>query len=463
MKINYRLTLNKNTGSNFNSDILIRIKFAGSWQFVIYSAFFFLSSCSVSNKIGKHANAIVIKDSIISTGHAGICIYEPATDKYWYNYDATKFFVPASNTKLFSLYAGMKYLDDSLIGLRYQQTDTGLIIYPTGDPTFLHPDFKQQRVFDFLKNKNNISYSSSHFADGLGAGWAWDDYMDDYMVQRSEFPIYGNLVTVSNNDGMLGIVPKIIPLHIQKGEKNKKDVDSMTTGWVFSRKWDSNDIKATMASGSAAKRQYQLPYIPNDIPGFLSDTLRQKIYSIEGEPKDGKLSKLYSQPADSLFKPMMYNSDNFFAEQTLLMASNEHLGYMNDEDMIDTLLKTDLKDIPQKPNWVDGSGLSRYNLFSPESMVYIIQKMQSEFGVERLKGILPTGGMGTIKNYYKKDSGFIYAKTGSLSNVIAFSGFLYTKKNKLLIFSVLVNEFQGSATKVRRAVEIFLEDLREEY
>ena len=96
-------------------------------------------------------------------------------------------------------------------------------------------------------------------------------------------------------------------------------------------------------------------------------------------------------------------------------------------------------------------------------MVYIIQKMQNEFGVERLKVVLPTGGSGTFKNYYVKDSGFIYAKTGSLSNVIALSGFLYTKKNKLIIFSVLVNGFQGSATKVRRSVEKFLEGIREEY
>jgi serine-type D-Ala-D-Ala carboxypeptidase/endopeptidase (penicillin-binding protein 4) len=40
---------------------------------------------------------------------------------------------------------------------------------------------------------------------------------------------------------------------------------------------------------------------------------------------------------------------------------------------------------------------------------------------------------------------------------------LYTKKSKLIIFSVLVNGFQGSATKVRRSVEKFLEGVREDY
>ena len=42
-------------------------------------------------------------------------IYEPATNKYWYNFQADKYFVPASNTKLPTCYAAMKYLGDSLI------------------------------------------------------------------------------------------------------------------------------------------------------------------------------------------------------------------------------------------------------------------------------------------------------------------------------------------------------------
>jgi D-alanyl-D-alanine carboxypeptidase/D-alanyl-D-alanine-endopeptidase (penicillin-binding protein 4) len=89
--------------------------------------------------------------------------------------------------------------------------------------------------------------------------------------------------------------------------------------------------------------------------------------------------------------------------------------------------------------------------------------MKNEFGMERLKYILPTGNEGTLKNYYVPEIGYIYAKTGSLSGVIAFSGFLYTKKNKLLIFSVLVNNHNSSGTRVRRTVEKFIEEIRDHY
>jgi D-alanyl-D-alanine carboxypeptidase/D-alanyl-D-alanine-endopeptidase (penicillin-binding protein 4) len=112
---------------------------------------------------------------------------------------------------------------------------------------------------------------------------------------------------------------------------------------------------------------------------------------------------------------------------------------------------------------VDGSGLSRYNLFSPQDLVFILNKMKNDFGMERIKNIFPTGNEGTLANYYIPEHGYVFAKTGSLSGVIAISGFLYTKKNKLLIFSVLVNNHTSSGTQVRRAVEKFIEQIRDNY
>ena len=159
----------------------------------------------------------------------------------------------------------------------------------------------------------------------------------------------------------------------------------------------------------------------------------------------------------------MQNSDNFFAEQILLMVCNERFGRMNDNLISDTLLDVELKDLPQRPRWADGSGLSRFNLFTPADFVAILTKMKTEFGMERIQRVFATGGKGTLLNFYKKDSSFIYAKTGTLSGVVALSGFLYTRKNKLLCFSVLVNNHRGNAVEIRRKVEAFLSEIRRKY
>ena len=160
---------------------------------------------------------------------------------------------------------------------------------------------------------------------------------------------------------------------------------------------------------------------------------------------------------------MMHRSDNFFAEQILLMISNEKLGFMNDAKIIDTLLQTDLSGLPQKPKWVDGSGLSRYNLITPQDFVWVLNQMKNEFKWERIKEILPTGGEGTLSSYYKNYPGRIYAKTGSLSNHIALSGYITTKKGKQLVFSILVNAYQTSAANIRKGVEKFLSAVMDKY
>ena len=157
------------------------------------------------------AQQYILGDSNFLSAHVGISIYNPETQQYLYNYQGNKYFVPASNMKLFTCYAAMKNLGDSLVGLRYSEDKNGGVTFiGTGDPTFLHPDFKNQFVYDFLKRKFSLSYlidpDNSKFTP-LGNGWAWNDYESDYMPERSEFPIYGNLVKFYRQADSLTVTP----------------------------------------------------------------------------------------------------------------------------------------------------------------------------------------------------------------------------------------------------------------
>ena len=108
---------------------------------------------------------------------------------------------------------------------------------------------------------------------------------------------------------------------------------------------------------------------------------------------------------------------------------------MNDEKIIDTLLKTDLKELPQAPSWADGSGLSRFNLFTPNDFVWLLNKMKNEFGIDRMKRILPTGGTGTLRNYYKQDSALYFCENRiSLKRNLFKRISIYAKKQAYLFF-----------------------------
>ncbi len=434
---------------------------------IINSSLLIIASCSMQKQIAKSAKTNMLDATALQTAHVGISIFEPAANKYLYNYQGDKYFVPASNTKLPTCYAAMKYLSDSLAGLAYKMENGEWIMQGTGDPTFLNSEYKTQPVFDFLKalsaNSNNIiHFSTANWKEvQWGSGWSWNDYEEYYMAERSPFPVYGNMAKFYFKENAIKATPSFFDSAIlyQPGVTPEYGY----IGRVLNR----NEFPVT--KNKTKFTGHEIPFVTNGYYTaalLLNDTLHstKPIFQLPGyiDVPSG-LSVIYSQPTDSLLKPMMHRSDNFFAEQSLLMVSNKMLGVMSDEKIIDTLLKTDFRDLPQKPRWVDGSGLSRYNLFTPQDLVTILNKMKNEFGMERLKNILPTGGEGTISSYYKADSGYIFAKTGTLSGVVAFSGFLYTKKGRLLIFSTLVNNHQASSTAVRKVVENFLQGIRNKY
>ncbi len=422
-------------------------------------------SCTLTGQITQKQINVFLNDTAVRSGHVGISIYEPATKTYLYNYNAEKNFSPSSNVKLFTLYAGMKYLGDSLVVAKIFENSDTLFFQPTGDPTFLHKDFLSQPLFDKLsstKKKLVLGLSDTDHFEKYGSGWAWDDYSEDFMPERNRFPIYGNVFTFFKKDSTINSIPPRQTVSKYFGEMNRTyNGYFKVSKSPFEFDWQLHYIKSDKLFDFQ-----QIPFPTNrlyhDQILLLSDSLKIDSKKIGLIPISNiSWYKLHSQPTDSLFRPMMHNSDNFFAEQTLLMVSNEKLGYMSDEKIIDTLLKTDFKDLPTKPRWVDGSGLSRYNLFSPKDFVFVLEKLKNEFGIERMKRILTTGGQGTLKAYYDKSVGFIYAKTGSMSNNVSLSGYLYTKKNKMLIFSVQINGFSGSGRSGRRAVEKMLQQIRE--
>jgi D-alanyl-D-alanine carboxypeptidase/D-alanyl-D-alanine-endopeptidase (penicillin-binding protein 4) len=152
-----------------------------------------------------------------------------------------------------------------------------------------------------------------------------------------------------------------------------------------------------------------------------------------------------------------------YAEHTLLMAGFQKWGTMHDGKIRENLLHDDFADLPQAPKWMDGSGLSRYNLFTPEDLVHILLKLTSIAGANRLKNIFPTGGMGTLKNNYLTKRGLIYAKTGSLRNTTCLSGFMETNKKKNIYFSIMVNNHTASGKSVRAAIEKMLLRIMEVY
>jgi D-alanyl-D-alanine carboxypeptidase/D-alanyl-D-alanine-endopeptidase (penicillin-binding protein 4) len=146
---------------------------------------------------------------------------------------------------------------------------------------------------------------------------------------------------------------------------------------------------------------------------------------------------------------MRGESDNFLAEQILLMVARELTDSLNTAAGI----RATRRDSGQI-RWVDGSGLSRYNLVTPNYLVGELDRIQSLIGWEGVQDYFPINGRrGTLKDRYETFDGIIYAKTGSLSNNYNLSGYLKSKSGKWYIFSYMHNHFIGEADELDEDIE----------
>ncbi len=405
------------------------------------------------------------ESEVFAKSFTGFALFDPLEGKMLYEYNADKYFTPASNTKILTFYTCLRTLGDSIPALLYQKQGDLLVFWGTGDPAFLNPHLQQNKlVFDFLKNrKEPLYFCPANFQDQrYGSGWMWGDYPYSYQAEKSPFPVYSNVAHFRLNDTTRNI--EVQPPFL----KNYLRLDSTQRfGDYIGRVEFDNQFTLNPAIPSGRDTEWHVPYryTPSFVAEILSDTLRRPVHVLEGRllpPPDAGV--LYSLHADSLYRLMMQESDNFIAEQLMLTCSNWKFGMMNTEKMIDYSLTNYLNDLPDRPQWFDGSGLSRYNLFTPRSIVAILDKIYQLVPRERLFNIFPAGGQsGTIKtNYRNGGAPYIFAKTGTLRNNHCLSGYLVTKEGKLLIFSFMHNNFTNGANAMRKEMEKVLRGIYEE-
>lgn len=219
-----------------------------------------------------------------------------------------------------------------------------------------------------------------------------------------------------------------------------------------------DDNQLTYFTGTPSAGKWIIPFrsTTDVVIDLLSDTLKREVAEaavlLSDEAKTFK-----SVPVDSLFKVMMQESDNFIAEQLLLQCAAVVSDSLKPDIAIKYVTEKWLADLPDKPRWVDGSGLSRYNLFTPRSVAVLWDKIYAQVPTERLFRLLAVGGeRGTIKNWYKNESPYIFGKTGTLSNNHTLSGYLRTRKGKVLIFSLMNNNYLATTNDVRKRMEKIL-------
>lgn len=410
---------------------------------------------SVAKKIPPRKILKMFKKSEVLRQHfTGFALYDLDKRKMVVEHNSDKYFTPASNTKLFTFYAGLKMLKDSIAGLHYIERGDSLIFWGTADPTFLYKELRDQKIAKQLSTSNKKLYWSNglYKGDFYGMGWSYDDYNDYYQPEISELPIYGNVVFFSKKNNALNTYPEIL----NGGPMSLHPSNTVSTNrFRVRRNLFNNEFHIPNTAIPADYNQIVPFKVTEQVVGNL---LKQTFPNFSGitsfkKPKDFKTWN--SLASDTLYRALLLPSDNFIAEHILLNIAASNGMEMDASVVINHVIKNYLSDLPDKPLWVDGSGLSRQNLFTPRTMIKLCEKIYDEVNnEERLFNLLPQGGKaGTIRNFYKSDTPYVFAKTGSLSNNHNLSGYLIGKSGKKYIFSFMNNNYILPTAEIRPEME----------
>ena len=114
----------------------------------------------------------------------------------------------------------------------------------------------------------------------------------------------------------------------------------------------------------------------------------------------------------------------------------------------------------------DGSGLSRQDLVTPETLVRVFDAIRADTAFHVFYDALPIAGVdGTIRGRMQNTAaqGNVHAKTGTLDGVRSLSGYVTTASGRLLIFSMMANNWTVPVREVERvqdAIAVRLAELR---
>ncbi len=388
-----------------------------------------------------------LEGSFYDQQFTGLLVVAPQKKDTLFAKNQDKYFTPASTVKIFTLYTGLRLLPERIPTLRYLEQGDTLFIEGTGDPSWLHPYFKDSTGVRFLNNYKKVALHLNNYEDEKYApGWAWEDYAYYFSPERGPLPLYGNVATFYE-EGALTVLPD---LFLAAVKRKAKKANREPTENVF---YIPKPLADTL----------QVPFIitPKNTKALLSKLYVGNLTLAQGFPK-GEKKVLYGIATDSIYKRMLGESDNFLSEQLMVAASSVLSDTLSFEKSKAHILKNDLKDLLHHPRWVDGSGLSRYNLFTPTSMVQVLTKLLEEIPKNRLLHLFPSWDAGgTIKNGdNRNEPQFIYAKSGSFGNTYNLCGYLKTKKGKLLVFSFMNNHFRSSSKEVRQRMYRVLQQIK---
>ncbi len=462
--------------------------------------------------LGRRIKAALRSSPAGARAFWGIEVADPGRGTVLYQLNAERLFVPASNAKLFTtalalVRLGPDYRFETTIRAMEAADRSGRIAGDltlvgggdpmlsaraapyrkgpvTGEPLQAIEALADQVAARGVRRVDGdvIGDDTAYVWEPYPEGWTTDDVLWDWGAPVSALTVNDNVITITLRATEPGRPPAISlspaleyysidnRVRVGQGFETKVNVERLT---------GSRELRlgGTLGAGAETTLAVAIDDPAAYAAGALKGALERRGVTIRGRavarhrfenevgdllagegppaPAAGvELARRVSPPLWELLQIIDKASVNLHAELMLCEVGRVRRGIGSREAGLEEM-KAFLGEAGLDPSayfFADGSGLSRYDLVTPEAVVDLLRHMYLSEHREQWLSLLPQGGEdGTLADRFSGQPAArrIHAKTGSEEHALALSGYAESKTHGMLVFSILANNFNAPAAEMR--------------
>lgn len=415
----------------------------------------------------------------------GVVVIDLNTNETLYERNPTRSFIPASNMKLFSdaaalLALGPDYRFKSNLTTDAPRVDKGtlkgsLYLQLPGDPSFSKTDLDHLLValpqWGIRRIQGNVVLvSNTHQIASTPPGRMASDGKYSYGASVSPVMFDENRITITVNPASK--VGKPAWLELGDPDAPISLINHVKTTAHTTRcglNFNMDDKNQVTVSGCIAVGQWAVQErIAIRHPLYYAQTLirshlAQLNIQLEGQILLGQapnasllLSSHRSKPIAQLMADTLKPSDNLYADSLFLhtatILSGSPLNWQQAQPIVKQFLQQQTEINLQSAVLIDGSGLSRNDLLTPQQTVDLLKFLHDRFPLsyEYIAALPIAGQDGTLQKRFRKPTqqGLLRAKTGTMTGIMSLSGYLYTANSHTLAFAIYINKTKDTKSAV---------------
>jgi len=438
-----------------------------------------ISLAAFATNIQKSVDKLI--DQVDPAINIGVSVVDLNTGDTLYQRNPTRAFIPASNMKLFSdaaalMVLGPDYHFQAQLSTNATSLEDGVLkgsiyLHLSGDPSLT-----QTHLAALLANLSSwgitriqgdvVLVSNNQFVNAYAPGWMIEDLRYSYGAPLAPLMLDENRITVTVNPSHTAGQPALVELSdpnasILLNNQVKTKSKAGACGVDFSMDNDNKlSVRGCVATGQWAVQQRMAIRNPlRYTQAMVKQELTNSQIKLDGQVVLGNapgnsllLAAHDSKPVAQLLADTLKPSDNLYADSLYLHAAAKlhgaPLNWQQAQPVLKEFLQQQTGISLQSAVLTDGSGLSRYDLLTPQQTVGLLRFLHERFPLayEYIAALPIAGHDGTLQKRFRKPTqqGLVRAKTGTMTGVVSLSGYLYTANAHTLAFAIFINGMPGT-------------------